>query len=179
MKEVKAYLANQFGFYELGRLCILDNFLIPKLKAIGITINDPFEENKKFFDGEELKRLEEAGLYNEVKLFWQRFDEKVTPTNNKYMQDSDCLLALLDGGHAVDDGVASEIGYYAGIKRGPVFGLRSDFRGGENIGCSINPQVQGYIRESGGVIITPPNAIERWFEEIKKWHDSFSQNPKP
>jgi hypothetical protein len=178
MREVKAYLANQFGFYELGR-CILDGIIIPRLKEIGITVNEPFEENKKFLDLDELARLETAGTYREVESFWQRFDAKVTPTNRILMQDSDCLLALLDGGHAIDDGVASEIGDYSEMNRGPIFALRSDFRCGENIGSKINPQVLGYITKSRGALITPPNAIQRWFETTKQWYDSFVQNPKP
>lgn len=91
------------------------------------------------------------------------------------MQNSDCLLAVLDGGHAVDDGVASEIGYYAGMRRGPIFALRSDFRGGENIAVSINPQLLGYILESKGKLIDGQGALERWFQAIKDWYNSFTK----
>lgn len=170
MNEVKAYLANQFGFYELGKRCILDNFIKPKIQEIGITINDPFVECGKELDFDYLSFLKS---HIAVKKYWEKFSHQVTPINNRLMQNSDCLLALLDGGSAIDDGVASEIGYYAGIERGPIFALRSDFRCGENIAVSINPQVLGYILQSKGQLIDGENAVERWFEAIKKWYDSF------
>jgi hypothetical protein len=169
MKELKAYLSNQLGFSQTGRY-LLDTLIIPRIQKIGIIINEPFEEGKKLIDFNHLKELR---LHEEVKRFWEEFNLKVTPANNLLMQNSDCMLAILDGGHVVDDGVASEIGYYAGIKKGPIFALRSDFRGGENIATPINPQVLGYIIESGGKLIDGENALEKWSEAVKEWHDSF------
>jgi len=171
MKELKAYLANQLGFSQTGRY-ILDNLIIPRLTEMGIKVYNPFKEGETLIDIELLKKLK---IHEEVKKFWEEFSLKVTPQNNSLMQDSDCLFAILDGGHTVDDGVASEIGYYAGIKKGPIFALRSDFRGGENVGTSINPQVLGYIIQSGGKIIDGENALEIWFETVKEWHDSFEK----
>ena len=91
------------------------------------------------------------------------------------MQNLKCLLAILDGGHTVDDGVASEIGYYVGVKGGPIFALRSDLRGGENITVSVNPQILGYIQQSGGTLIEGTDAIERWFEEIRRRCERFAE----
>lgn len=83
--------------------------------------------------------------------YWDNFNKKIMPINNKLMGRSNCMVAILDGGHSIDDGVASEIGYYAGIQRGsPIFALRSDFRLCENVAGSINAQVYGYISMSGG-----------------------------
>ena len=167
MKKIKAYLANQFGFSETGRY-ILDTLIIPEIEKIGITVFDPFKGCEKKLDLGYLSQLER---YEERVKYWDKFSKKIAPINNDLMHNSDCLLAILDGGHSVDDGVASEIGYYAGIKRGPIFALRSDFRCGENIAVSINPQILGYILQSGGTLVDGPNAIERWFSEIKKWYD--------
>jgi len=175
MRQVKAYLANQFGFSETGRY-LLDHLIKPKIEEIGITINDPFAVCSKELD---LKYLSGLKNYEEVRKYWERFSRKVTPINNKLMQKSNCLLAILDGGHTVDDGVASEIGYYYGIRKGPIFALRSDFRCGENLAVPINPQILGYIIQSRGKLITPPDAIERWFAIVKKWYDSLKENPKP
>lgn len=169
MKQVKAYLANQFGFSETGKY-VLDKLIKPRIQEIGIIINDPFLECGKELDFEYLSSLER---YEDRIKYWVDFSRKVTPINNRLMKDSDCLLAILDGGHAVDDGAASEIGYYAGIERGPIFALRSDFRCGENIAVTINPQILGYILQSKGQLIDGPNAMERWFCEIQNWYNSL------
>ena len=167
MKEVRAYLANQFGFSETGRY-VLDNLIKPRIEKIGIIINDPFIECAKELDFNHLPNLIK---YEDKVRYWKDFSDKVEPINNELMGNSDCLLAILDGGHSIDDGVASEIGYYAGIDGGPIFALRSDFRGGENIAVTINPQVLGYIRRSGGKLIDGQNAVERWFSEIENFYN--------
>lgn len=169
MKQVKAYLANQFGFSETGKY-VLENLIKPKIQEIGIIINDPFLECGKEFDPDYLSKLER---YGERITYYVEFNRKVTPINNRLMRDSDCLLAILDGGHQIDDGVASEIGYYAGIEQGPIFALRSDFRCGENIAANINPQILGYIQQSSGALVDGVNAIERWFSKIQRWYDTI------
>lgn len=160
---MKAYLANQFGFSETGRY-ILDNLIKPRIQKIGITILDPFEECKKELNFEELL---DCVTYNQKYDFWLDFSKKVEPINSKLAHESDCLLAILDGGHQVDDGVASEIGYYVGTGIGPVFTLRSDFRCGENMAMIINPQIFGYINKSGGCL---ENTMENWFYKIERWY---------
>ena len=171
MKQAKAYLANQFGFSETGRY-ILDTLIIPRIEKIGITVNNPFEKSSKELDLEQLEKMEK---YDDRVKYWRNFSKKISSINNKLMKDSDCMLALLDGGHAVDDGTASEIGYYAGIKRGPIFALRSDIRYAENMATTVNAQILGYIVQSNGQLIDGPNAIERWFDEIQKWYDSLRE----
>jgi len=171
MKQIKAYLANQFGFSETGRY-VLDTLIIPRIEKIGIIVNNPFEESGKELD---IKYLEKLKKYDDRVKYWKKFSKRIPSINNELMKDSDCMLALLDGGHAVDDGIASEIGYYTGIERGPIFALRSDFRCGENMAVSINTQVMGYIIQSGGKLIDGPNAIERWFSEVQKWYDSLRE----
>lgn len=142
----------------------------PRIKEIGITIYDPFLECEKELD---FIRLYNLKSYEAKRDYWYEFSSKVAPINNRLMQDSDCMLPILDGGHSIDDGVASEIGYYAGIKRGKIFALRSDFRCGENMAVSINPQVLGYILQSGGALIDGTNSLERWFYEISAWYSKF------
>ncbi len=63
------------------------------------------------------------------------------------------LFAILDGVD-VDSGTAAEIGYaFALGKR--VNGLRTDFRlAGDNHGSIVNLQVQYFIEQSGGKIVT-------------------------
>ena len=169
MKQVTAYLANQFGFSETGRY-ILENLIKPKIQKIGIFIADPFLECGKEFDLDSLSKLER---YEDRIKYYVEFNAKVTPINNKLMRNSDCLLAVLDGGPQIDDGVASEIGFYAGIEQGPIFALRSDSRSGENIATSVNPQILGYIQQNKGVFVDGVNALERWFSEIQKWYNTL------
>src|SRR3989344_3402324 len=169
-REIKGYLANQFGFSETG-MYILDNLIKPRIREIGIIIHDPFIECAKELD---LNYLEKLDNYGGRKKYLEEFSKKVTPINNGLMQDSDCLIAILDGGHVIDDGVASEIGYYAGIRRGPIFALRSDFRLGENMAVLINPQVEGYIALSQGYLASGKNSLGMWFEKINDWHKILS-----
>ena len=168
MNEVKAYLANQFGFSETGRY-ILDNLIKSRIEEIGVIILDPFVKCAKQLD---LSHLDSLTNYEDKMKLWNDFSLKVTPTNNQLMLESRCLLAILDGGPAIDDGVSSEIGFYAGIKQGPIFALRSDFRCGENIATTINSQVLGYILQSGGKLIDGKDSLERWFSEIERWYES-------
>ncbi len=80
------------------------------------------------------------------------------------------MFALLDGGHESDDGVSSEIGYFAGIERGPIFALRTDFRKVESMANTVNWQIVGYIKQSKGQLI---NNTAEYFSEIQKWYDSL------
>jgi len=172
---VKGYLANQFGFSETGRY-LLDNKIRPRLVSIGLTVNDPFIECGKEIDHKFLAEMKIRDKHNEIVKFWNGFNTKVTAINNRLMQDSDCMLAILDGGADIDSGVASEMGYYAGISRGPIFALRSDFRLSENIAATINAQVMGYILMSKGKLIDVTDGgdmMDKWFGAIEEWHDSF------
>lgn len=170
-KEVWGYLGNQLGFSETGRY-VLDNLIKPGIKGIGILIHDPFIECVKELD---FKYLETLIKHEDVMKFWEEFNYKVEPINSRLLSKSDCFLAILDGGHVVDEGLAGEIAHYATIKRGPVFGLRSDIRCGENIAIPINAQTFGYIVKSGGKLVYGPNAVARWFHAVKEWYDSFVQ----
>ncbi len=85
----------------------------------------------------------------------KEFNVKVPIINNNLMEESQCMIALLDGGHSLDDGVSSEIGYYAGrFPEKPIFALRTDFRLCENQAGKINVQVHGYITMSGQELFT-------------------------
>lgn len=163
--EIKGYLSNQLGFSETGNF-VLNNLIKPKITEAKVTILDPFAECKKEIDFTRLNRLK---LHKDVLNFWNNFNAKVTVINNRLMQNADCMLAVLDGGHTIDDGVASEIGYYASLKKGPIFALRTDLRLAENVSAKINPQVLGYITQSGGELFEGENAIERWANRINTW----------
>ena len=168
MGVVKAYLANQIGFFELGRRT-LQRSIVPKLEGMGFEVFEPFYEARDL----DFAKANSIPDFEEKKKYWQNLNDIMGKRNCDAMKKSDLVLALLDGGPDVDSGVASEIGYYAALKRGPILALRSDLRGGENIGTSINLQVAYYIIQSGGFITDGDKSTERWYEEVKKWHDGF------
>ncbi|HYH12966.1 MAG TPA: nucleoside 2-deoxyribosyltransferase [Thermomicrobiales bacterium] len=78
--------------------------------------------------------------------------------NREGIDASDGLFAILDGVD-VDSGTAAEIGYAFG--RGKyICGLRTDFRlAGDNPGSIVNLQVEYFIVESGGSIVTDVDAF--------------------
>ena len=68
------------------------------------------------------------------------------------------VLANLDG-QDVDSGTAAEIGY-AFAKGKPIIGYRGDLRlSSDNVGSTVNLQVEFFIRESGGEIVTSASTI--------------------
>lgn len=168
--EIKGYLSHQWGFSETGRILVKN--VKDKITKMGIYVLDPFEECIKQLNFEKLERLTDFG---EKRKYWEEFSGKVTPINNQLMRKSHCQFAVLDGGQAVDDGTASEIGYYAALVEegiiskpfGRIFALRTDLRLGENIGCSVNPQIEGYVYQTGGKI---SKSLDEWFESINLWY---------
>jgi hypothetical protein len=173
--RLAGYLSNQWGFSETGR--ILVNQVKNKIDEIGITVLDPFEICGKELNFQALEKL----TYYEARVaYWTQFTRRVTPINNSLMRNSHCQFAILDGGPAVDDGVASEIGYYAALVEagaipqpfGRIFALRTDFRLGENIGCSVNPQIEGYIYQTGGSI---HKTLDEFFVHIDNWNKTLSK----
>jgi nucleoside 2-deoxyribosyltransferase len=78
--------------------------------------------------------------------------------NREAIDASDGLFAILDGVD-VDSGTAAEIGY--AFARGKyICGLRTDFRlAGDNPGSIVNLQVEYFIYESGGTIVTTSEAL--------------------
>ncbi|MEM4230773.1 MAG: nucleoside 2-deoxyribosyltransferase, partial [Candidatus Pacearchaeota archaeon] len=159
--------------------------IVPRIEKMGLIVFEPFREcgqklQKEFQAALRLKNLRDRGEK------YQELNMKIGDINNRLMEQSDCLLAILDGGHSVDDGVASEIGYFAGLGKGPIFALRSDFRAAENTSC-INAQVHIYIMRSGGKLVSSPNhrfknrkypILETWFYEIQNWLNSLTKSFK-
>ena len=73
--------------------------------------------------------------------------------NRTAIDKSNVVFAILDGTD-VDSGTAAEIGY-AFAKGKTIVGYRGDFRlSADNEGSKVNLQVEYFIRESGGEIIT-------------------------
>ena len=101
--------------------------------------------------------------------FWQEFNSIVGPVNcESLIPHAKFMIALLDGGQPVDDGVSAEIAYFAS-NYGPVFGIRTDLRPAENISAPINPAVR-YFLDTGpfnGVFFEGPEAYDNALEYIQ------------
>jgi nucleoside 2-deoxyribosyltransferase len=74
-------------------------------------------------------------------------------TNRAAIDAADGVVAVLDGTD-VDSGTAAEIGY--AFARGKlIVGYRGDFRlSADNEGSIVNLQVEYFIRESGGTVVS-------------------------
>jgi nucleoside 2-deoxyribosyltransferase len=84
---------------------------------------------------------------------WRRLNVEIGGNNRAGIDRADMVLAVLDGVD-VDSGTAAEIGY-AFAKGKPILGYRGDFRvSADNEGSTVNLQVEYFIRQSGGDIVT-------------------------
>src|SRR5437773_2236263 len=84
---------------------------------------------------------------------WRKLNREIGATNQAAIDRADGVVAVLDGTD-VDSGTAAEIGY--AFARGKlIVGYRGDFRlSADNEGSTVNLQVEFFIRESGGTIVS-------------------------
>ena len=88
--------------------------------------------------------------------------------NNRTAIDCcDMVLAVLDGVD-VDSGTAAEIGY-AFARDKPILGYRGDLRlSADNEGSVVNLQVEYFIRQSGGDIITTIDSLSKALARVQR-----------
>lgn len=96
-----------------------------------------------------------------------KLNMKVAAQNAEAIRECQIVMAVLDGTD-VDSGTASEIGFaYALGKR--IYGYRGDIRrSGDNDGSMVNLQVQYWIENSGGCIVTSLDAIRELLIKVPK-----------
>ncbi|MCP4715095.1 MAG: nucleoside 2-deoxyribosyltransferase [Deltaproteobacteria bacterium] len=99
----------------------------------------------------------------EIAVWGERAKHEIFLRCKTHLDDSDCVVALLDGTQ-VDDGTAWEIGYfYARKKPGrQILGIRTDFR---KSGDTPNACVNLMIDCTCDVIVT---SVDRLLEEVGK-----------
>ncbi len=131
---MKIYLANQLGFSTVGHKAL--THIIQELENINCQVYEPLEETRK--------ALERGMAFSAT---------NIGKLNETAMVQSDLMVAILDGGHQVDDGVASEIGYCTAMKK-KIFGLRTDIRTCDSTSSTVNIQIEYFIEKSGGKICT-------------------------
>lgn len=149
---IRIYLAGPLGFSELGRA--QQERLVRHVMDLGYEILDPFRLTPQ----EEFDRIARLGSLEQQREAWRALKGRVGETNRQAIDDSDGVLAILDGTD-VDSGTAAEIGY-ACAREKPVVGYRGDFRlASDNPGSIVNLQVEYFIHRSGGEIVTSLDAI--------------------
>ncbi len=144
----KIYIASPLGFSESGRLFLYEK-ISPIFYELGLTIIDPWKLTPENLI-ERVNNIKD----NEVRRSeWIKLNRIIAENNRDGIEKSDGMLAVLDGTD-VDSGTASEIGYAAALNK-KICGYRSDFRkSGDNEGSVVNLQVEYFILNSGGLIVS-------------------------
>lgn len=145
---MKIYVASPLGFSQAGR-SFYEGILIPEITRLGFVVVDPW----KLTDQAKIDVVKNMPYGPARRDAWQRLDMEIASNNQAGIDGSDLIFAVLDGAD-VDSGTASEIGY--GFAKGkPILGYRGDIRlTGDNDGATVNLQVEYFIIQSGGEIIT-------------------------
>ena len=147
-KKPSVYLANQLGFSSVCKPAL--DLVVKALEDAGFTVHEPFDICEKMLS---------AGMKNNA--------ENIGRTNGSTIKGCDIVVALCDGGHAVDDGVAAEIGYAYGIGK-EVYILRTDFRMCDDKDGRINMQITFFVEASGGKVCYSLEELIQALEEYKK-----------
>ncbi|HEY3832546.1 MAG TPA: nucleoside 2-deoxyribosyltransferase [Acidimicrobiia bacterium] len=144
---VSIYTAGPLGFSEPGRRYHRE-VLLPALADAGFEALDPWALPLEL---EAVLALPVGDAERLVRL--PGVNAEIARRNAAMITASDAMLAVLDGTD-VDSGTAAEIGYAAALAK-PIVGLRTDFRiSGDNEAATVNLQVEWFITESGGSIVS-------------------------
>jgi nucleoside 2-deoxyribosyltransferase len=146
--KMKIYLASPLGFSQVGREFYYGR-LVPEIVRLGYEVLDPW----KLTDQAKIDAVN-AMPYGEARRdAWRALNVEIGGNNRAGIDRADAVFAILDGVD-VDSGTAAEIGY-AFARGKPILGYRGDFRlSADNEGSIVNLQVEYFIRQSGGDIIS-------------------------
>jgi nucleoside 2-deoxyribosyltransferase len=145
---VNIYLAGPFGFSEAGR-SFHTTMLVPHLQGLGHEVLDPWQ----LTDRMKIEAVRSMNYGRERRDAWRLLNREIAANNRKAIDRCELVFAVLDGVD-VDSGTASEIGY-AFARGKAIIGYRGDYRlCSDNEGTLVNLQVEYFIRESGGEIIS-------------------------
>jgi nucleoside 2-deoxyribosyltransferase len=145
---MQIYIASPLGFSETGRAFYYGT-LIPQIESLGHGVLDPW----KLSDQQKMDLVLTMPSGPEKRDEWRRLNAEIGRNNQRAIDRCDAVFAVLDGSD-IDSGTASEIGY-AFAKGKPILGYRGDFRlSADNEGSIVNLQLEYFIRQSGGEIIT-------------------------
>jgi nucleoside 2-deoxyribosyltransferase len=145
---MKIYLAGPLGFSEVGR-SYQNAALIPELVRQGHDILDPWT----LTEPRAIAAVAAMPYGPERREAWCKLNAEIAANNRAAIDRCDAVFAILDGVD-VDSGTAAEIGY-AFARGKPILGYRGDLRlSADNEGATVNLQVEYFIRQSGGTIVT-------------------------
>jgi nucleoside 2-deoxyribosyltransferase len=173
---MKIYLAGPLGSSEAGR-AYHDRTIVPEVKRLGHVPFDPWSDDPPpgvdaGFAAEirrlalEIKAAQAMAYGPARKQTWRKLNRRIGAKNQRLIDDSDMVFAVLDGTD-VDSGTAAEIGY-AFAKGKPILGYRGDFRlSADNDGSMVNLQVEYFIRASGGDVITELTVLGKALADMK------------
>ena len=144
----RVYMASPLGFSEAGRH-FYATVLLPFVRGLGYEVLDPWA----LTDPRRIAAVEALPDGPARRDAWRALNREMGATNRAAIDAADGLVAVLDGVD-VDSGTAAEIGY--AFARGKlIVGYRGDFRlSADNEGGIVNLQVEFFIRESGGTIVS-------------------------
>lgn len=144
----KIYMAGPLGFSEAGRH-FYHSVLVPFVAGLGFDVLDPWT----LTDARKIAAVQRLPYGPEKRDAWRTLNHEMGATNRAAIDAADGVVAILDGTD-VDSGTAAEIGY--AFARGKlIVGYRGDFRlSADNEGSTVNLQVEFFIHESGGAIVS-------------------------
>src|SRR5688572_11142979 len=143
----RAYLASPLGFAASTQA-----FMVELAAVLGdvVDIENPWDLGGPEL-GAAFARANALAGYTERVAALHAIDMGIGAQNEAAIRRSDIVVAILDGVD-VDSGTASEIGFAYGLGKRS-YGLRTDTRlAGDNLGATVNLQVQYWIEASGGAV---------------------------
>ena len=154
-------MASPLGFSQAGRH-FYDGVLVPRVRDLGYDVLDPWT----LTDPGKLAAVQALPYGPARREAWRILNREIGANNRNAIDRADGVLAVLDGVD-VDSGTASEIGYAFG--RGKlIVGYRGDFRlSADNEGSTVNLQVEFFIRESGGAIVSRYEDLEAHLRPLR------------
>ena len=159
--RARVYVASPLGFSQAGRH-FSESVLLPFLRGLDLEVLDPWG----LTDPGELAAVEAMPYGVERRDAWRRLNREIGARNRSAIDGARAVVAVLDGVD-VDSGTAAEIGY--AFARGKlIVGYRGDFRlSADNEGGAVNLQVEYFIRESGGAIVTRYEDLARGLAPLR------------
>ena len=159
--SARVYMASPLGFSEAGRH-FYGSVLLPFVRGLGYDVSDPWA----LTDPRKIQAVEAMPYGAERREAWRRLNREMGAANRAAIDGAQGVVAVLDGTD-VDSGTAAEIGY--AFARGKlIVGYRGDVRlSADNEGGIVNLQVEYFIRESGGTIVTRHQDLASSLEPLR------------
>ena len=152
---MRIYTAGPLGFSEAGTVFHKEHVLT-EIRRLGHEVLDPWT----LTDAAKIDAVVKMPYGPAKRAAWRVLNVEIGGNNRTAIDQCDLVFAVLDGVD-VDSGTAAEIGY-AFAKGKPIIGYRGDFRlSADNDGSMVNLQVEYFIRQSGGEIITKLAELEQ------------------